>query len=135
MATGPSRIPISVATLFKIAGGTFIAGSTALYLLQKHTQRRVRQFPHYTETFKIISNHKELKLELGEPIQVGQLDLSDRRRNYVDKLESKLRIPISGPLNGGYVNVLATRSDETEDFKPKRLEFESAAGSILFYEA
>ncbi|KAI6240439.1 hypothetical protein M3Y99_00476400 [Aphelenchoides fujianensis] len=135
MAARPPVIRWTTATLLQIAAGTFVVGSTAIYVLQKQMQKKARQLPHYSEAFTIVKDHAQLKAALGEPIQIGQLDLADRRRNYVDKLESKLRIPISGPLDGGFLNVLATRADEGAEFKTKRLEFESDEGSFLVYES
>jgi hypothetical protein len=53
-------------------------------------QAKVRSLPHFKETFNIISKHEELLRTVGKPIQVGKVDLADRKSNYVDKLESKV---------------------------------------------
>jgi hypothetical protein len=53
-------------------------------------QAKVRELSHYKETFNIIKDHDQLLKVIGKPIQVGRVDLSDRKTNYVDKLESKV---------------------------------------------
>lgn len=81
---------MSTSTLLKIAGITFVTGSTAVYVMQKRLQSRVRDLPHYAEAFRIIADHERLRKALGEPIHIGEVDLSDRKNNYVDKTESRV---------------------------------------------
>ncbi|CAD6195189.1 unnamed protein product [Caenorhabditis auriculariae] len=98
----------------KIAAGGFIVGSTGLYLAQKSVQYKVRSLPHYKESLKIVGDHEKAKDVLGVPIQIGAVDLSDRLHNYVDKQKSRLRIPVTGAIDCGYMDVLATRGDEKD---------------------
>ena len=81
---------VQTSTLLQIATGTFLVGSVSLYLAQKRVQYRVRSLEHYQEAFKIISKHEEASELLGPPIQVGTVDLADRRRNYVGETDSRV---------------------------------------------
>jgi hypothetical protein len=38
----------------------------------------------------ILAKHKQATDALGIPIQLGDVDLSDRRNNYIDKFDSKV---------------------------------------------
>ncbi|WKY08744.1 hypothetical protein Q1695_007900 [Nippostrongylus brasiliensis] len=107
---------VQTSTLVKIAAGGFLVGSTALYLAQKSVQRKVRGLPHYTESLRIISDHERAKNALGPPIKVGSVDLADRRHNYVGKTTSMLRIPVTGTVSCGYLEVMAVRDDESAPF-------------------
>ncbi|CAD5219816.1 unnamed protein product [Bursaphelenchus okinawaensis] len=121
-------------TLVNVAIGTFLAGSSALFFLQKGMQNKVRNMAHYKESFNILSNHDKLLDEIGRPIQVGSVDLADRRRNYVDEKKSELRVPVSGPLSSGFINILAERKDKEADFKVSKLRFEGVDGEFIVYE-
>ncbi|KAK6058133.1 hypothetical protein COOONC_04301 [Cooperia oncophora] len=123
---------VQTATLVKIAAGGFLVGSTALYLAQKSVQRRVRNLPHYVESLKIVAQHEQAKEALGPPIKIGSVDLADRLHNYVGKTTSMLRIPVTGTISGGYMDVMAVRDSESEPFVTAkiRLILDEAAVSI-----
>ncbi|KAK6027813.1 putative GTP cyclohydrolase I feedback regulatory protein [Ostertagia ostertagi] len=123
---------VQTATLVKIAAGGFLVGSTALYLAQKSVQRKVRNFPHYIESLEIVAQHDRAKDALGPPIKVGSVDLADRRHNFVGKTTSMLRIPVTGTISGGYMDVMAVRDDESKPFVTAkiRLILDDAAISI-----
>ena len=82
---------MSTSTWLKIAGATFVTGSTAIFVFQKRLQSRVRALPHYTEAFQILAKHERLLSAIGEPIHVGEVDLSDRQNNFVSETESRVR--------------------------------------------
>uniref|UniRef100_A0A1I7S3L8 Mitochondrial import inner membrane translocase subunit Tim21 n=1 Tax=Bursaphelenchus xylophilus TaxID=6326 RepID=A0A1I7S3L8_BURXY len=128
-----SLIRLKTSTLVQIAAGTFLAGSSAIYFLQKSVQNKVRSSPHYKQAFEIISNHDRLLDELGKPIQIGTVDLADRRRNYIDEKISEFRVPVSGPLSSGYINIMAHRQDKDDEFKVSQLLFEGLDGEFLLY--
>lgn len=88
-----SLIRVRTSTLVQIAAGTFLLGSTGLYLLQRRLQGQVRDLPHYKESFEIISRHEQLLENLGKPIQVGRVDLADREHNFVGKETSEVTCP------------------------------------------
>uniref|UniRef100_A0A7E4W168 Cytochrome oxidase assembly protein 1 n=1 Tax=Panagrellus redivivus TaxID=6233 RepID=A0A7E4W168_PANRE len=125
---------VQTSTLVQVAAGTFLAGATGLYLAQKSMQYRVRSLTHYQEAFKIIGSHEAAQKLLGPPIQVGAVDFSDRRRNYVDNFDSKLHIPVAGTLSSGYVNVVAVRSVPTDGFETKLVELETDDLSVVIYD-
>lgn len=82
---------IQTSTLLQVAAGTFILGSTGLYLMQKNVQHRVRNLEHYKHAFQIISVHDDARSYLGPPITIGSVDLADRRNNYIGEKDSKVR--------------------------------------------
>lgn len=47
----------------------------------------------------------------------------------------QLRIPITGPLDGGYLHVFATREEETDAFKTSRIEWHADEGAFLIFAA
>ncbi|RCN25007.1 putative GTP cyclohydrolase I feedback regulatory protein, partial [Ancylostoma caninum] len=53
---------VQTSTLVKIAAGTFLVGSTGLYLAQKSVQRRVRSLPHYSESLQIVAEHDQARV-------------------------------------------------------------------------
>ncbi|VDM58247.1 unnamed protein product [Angiostrongylus costaricensis] len=108
---------VQTSTLVKIAAGGFLIGSTALYLAQKSLQRRVRSLPHYTECLEIVANHDRAREALGKPIQIGSVDIADRRHNFVGKTTSMLRIPVAGSVSSGFLDVMAIRENENSPFK------------------
>ncbi|KAK6009643.1 hypothetical protein OSTOST_25421 [Ostertagia ostertagi] len=128
------EIFVQTATLVKIAAGGFLVGSTALYLAQKSVQRKVRNFLHYIKVWKSSLNMtvQNSKDALGPPIKVGSVDLADRRHNFVGKTTSMLRIPVTGTISGGYMDVMAVRDDESKPFVTAkiRLILDDAAISI-----
>ncbi|KAH7729626.1 Cytochrome oxidase assembly protein 1 [Aphelenchoides avenae] len=126
-------LPVSTATLLQIAGGTFIAGTAVIYFGQKRLQSRVRSLPQYKETLAIVKEHQLACSKLGPPIQIGEVDLADRRSNYVAENESKLRIPVTGRIGAGYLNVTARRDDKESKFQTERVELEVDDG--VFTEA
>lgn len=77
--------PIRTSTLVQIAGGTFVLGSFGLWVSQKFLHNKVRDLPHFKESFNIVSKHEKALALLGKPIQVGQVDLSDRKNNFIGK--------------------------------------------------
>ncbi|PIO58598.1 hypothetical protein TELCIR_19962 [Teladorsagia circumcincta] len=83
---------------------------------QKSVQRKVRNFPHYIESLEIVAAHDRAKDALGPPIKVGSVDLADRRHNFVGKTTSMLRIPVTGTISGGYMDVMAVRDDQSKPF-------------------
>ncbi|CAI5448288.1 unnamed protein product [Caenorhabditis angaria] len=109
------------ATLVKLAAGVFVAGSTGLYLAQKQVQWKVRKLPHYNEGLRIVMEHPKALEAIGAPIQIGTVELSDRYHNYVDKMKSRLRIPVTGQLDCGFMDVLAIRPDENQDFETAKV--------------
>ncbi|MFH4978879.1 hypothetical protein AB6A40_005588 [Gnathostoma spinigerum] len=129
-----SRVKMS--TLIQIAGGTFVVGSTCVYLARKFVQWKVRALPHYREAFQIISHHDKALKALGPPIKVGDVDLTDRQRNYIDEFTSELRIPISGQVDGGFLDVFAVRNSRDAEFEMCRidLELEVAETRVVIYD-
>lgn len=93
-------MPVSTATLLQIAGGTFVAGTAVIYFSQKSVQKRVRNLPQYRETLLIVKQHDLACTKLGPPIQIGEVDLADRLRNFVGDKESKVASFISRRLLG-----------------------------------
>lgn len=127
-------LPLSTATLLQIAGGTFIAGTAVIYFGQKRLQSRVRSLPQYKETLVIVKEHQLACSKLGPPIQIGEVDLADRRSNYVAENESKLRIPVTGRIGAGYLNVTARRDDKESKFQTERVELEVDDGVFVIYD-
>ncbi|CAI4225427.1 unnamed protein product [Auanema sp. JU1783] len=122
------------ATLIKIAAGTFLAGSTGLYLAQKHVQKKVRSLPHYSESLRIVSEHETALSAIGAPIKVGAVDLADNRHNYVGKLKSQLRIPITGSLDCGHMDVMAVRTSEQSPFYTAKIRLDLQNGIVTIYD-
>ena len=76
---------------------------------------------------------------IGAPISVGSVELSDRAHNYVDKTTSRvsllllnsiqsddvihfqLRIPVTGLVDCGFMDVLAVRENEKEKFETAKV--------------
>uniref|UniRef100_A0A8R1ENC0 Uncharacterized protein n=1 Tax=Caenorhabditis japonica TaxID=281687 RepID=A0A8R1ENC0_CAEJA len=58
---------------------------------------------------------------IGAPISVGSVELSDRHHNYVDKTKSRLRIPVTGVVDCGFMDVLAVRDTEKEAFETAKV--------------
>ncbi|GMR48660.1 hypothetical protein PMAYCL1PPCAC_18855 [Pristionchus mayeri] len=102
-----SRVRLS--TLVQIAAGGFLAGATGLYIAQKSVQKKVRTLPHYSESLNIIAAHDKAREVLGTPIELGTVDLADRRHNYVDKTTSMLMVPVNGSMAAGFMEVRAVR--------------------------
>lgn len=97
-------------------------GSTGLYLAQKSVQWKVRALPHYNESLKIVFEHPKALEAIGAPISVGSVELSDRVHNYVDKTTSRLRIPVTGMVDCGFMDVLAIRDNEKEKFETAKVQ-------------
>ncbi|RCN32661.1 hypothetical protein ANCCAN_21522 [Ancylostoma caninum] len=125
---------VQTSTLVKIAAGTFLVGSTGLYLAQKSVQRRVRSLPHYCESLQIVAEHDQAREALGPPIQVGTVDLADRRHNYVGKTTSMLRIPVTGTLSCGYMDVMAVRDDEKSSFVTAKIRLVMDESAVSIYD-
>ncbi|KAJ1373840.1 hypothetical protein KIN20_038463 [Parelaphostrongylus tenuis] len=125
---------VQTSTLVKIAAGGFLAGSTALYLAQKTVQRRVRNLPHYAESLKIVANHDRAREALGEPIQIGSVDLADRRHNFVGKTTSRLRIPVAGTVSSGFLDVMAIRADEGSPFETAKIRLLMDDTAVSIYD-
>ncbi|ETN79515.1 putative GTP cyclohydrolase I feedback regulatory protein [Necator americanus] len=125
---------VQTSTLVKIAAGTFLVGSTGLYLAQKSVQRRVRNLPHYSEGLRIVGEHNQAREALGPPIQVGSVDLADRRHNYVGKTTSKLRIPVTGTVACGFMDVMAVRDDETSPFVTAKIRLVLDEDAVSIYD-
>uniref|UniRef100_A0A915BFK4 Uncharacterized protein n=1 Tax=Parascaris univalens TaxID=6257 RepID=A0A915BFK4_PARUN len=115
---------VKTSTLLQIAGGTLIIGSTFLYFAHKNVQRKVRALPHYRKAMQIVAEHEQARNALGPPIAVGNVDLADRRKNYVSDFISELRIPISGTVDGGFMEVRATRPSNEHPFETAQVELE-----------
>ncbi|CAJ0601960.1 unnamed protein product [Cylicocyclus nassatus] len=125
---------VQTSTLVKIAAGTFLVGSTGLYLAQKSVQRRVRKLPHYLESLHIVGKHDKAREALGPPIRLGAVDLADRRHNYVGKTTSMLRIPVSGVVSGGYLDVMAVRDDEKSPFVTAKIRLVMDDSAVSIYD-
>ncbi|EYC09753.1 hypothetical protein Y032_0059g3030 [Ancylostoma ceylanicum] len=125
---------VQTSTLVKIAAGTFLVGSTGLYLAQKSVQRRVRSLPHYSESLQIVAEHDQAREALGPPIQVGSVDLADRRHNYVGRTTSMLRIPVTGTLSCGYMDVMAVRDDEKSPFVTAKIRLVMDESAVSIYD-
>ncbi|KAK0398419.1 hypothetical protein QR680_002585 [Steinernema hermaphroditum] len=121
---------IRTSTLVQIAAGGFLIGSTAIYLAQKRVQHRVRSLPHYSEALKIVAHHEKARDSLGPPIVVGNVDLSDRHHNYIDKTKSMLRLPVSGEIDSGFLNVYAERKSTEDEFQTIYVDLELAEGVL-----
>ncbi|KAK5970759.1 putative GTP cyclohydrolase I feedback regulatory protein [Trichostrongylus colubriformis] len=125
---------VQTATLVKIAAGGFLAGSTALYLAQKSVQRKVRNLPHYKESLEVVAQHDQAKDALGPPIKVGSVDLADRRHNFVGKTTSMLRIPVTGTISAGYMDVMAVREHESEPFVTAKIRLMLNEAAVIIYD-
>ncbi|CEF62998.1 Cytochrome oxidase assembly protein 1 family-containing protein [Strongyloides ratti] len=142
---------IQISTLLQIAGGTLVVGGCLLWYSQKNVQTKVRNLPHYKESIDIISKHKKALSLLGSPVQLGNVDLYDRKNNFIGKDTSQLRIPISGTFNSGFINIHAQRFISTDEvnkedvgtglkaigkdnFITKSIELEMEDQTILIYE-
>lgn len=125
---------VQTATLVKLAAGGFLVGSTALYLAQKSVQRKVRRLPHYVESLEIVAHHDRAKDALGPPIQIGSVDLADRHHNYVGKTTSMLRIPVTGKIAGGYMDVMAVRENETSPFVTAKIRLILDDSAVSIYD-
>lgn len=42
------------------------------------------------EAFRVLSKHKKAMEFLGLPLTVGEVDLVDRKRNYIDERKSEV---------------------------------------------
>ncbi|EJW83394.1 hypothetical protein WUBG_05695 [Wuchereria bancrofti] len=73
---------------------------------------------------------------LGLPLTVGEVDLVDRKRNYIDERKSELRIPICGERDGGIMVVRAERDENGKDFETAQIELEldEAGDNIVIYD-
>uniref|UniRef100_A0A0N4ZTE9 Cytochrome oxidase assembly protein 1 n=1 Tax=Parastrongyloides trichosuri TaxID=131310 RepID=A0A0N4ZTE9_PARTI len=140
---------VSPLTLVQLACGSFVIGSGLIWYAQRNVQKKVRNLPHYKECFTIIAEHEKVISLLGKPIQIGQVDLTDRKSNFIGKDESQLRIPISGKFNSGFLNVHAKRitCEENKDgdtvglkaidnsnFVTNTIELELDDKTVLIYE-
>ncbi|PIC35259.1 hypothetical protein B9Z55_014674 [Caenorhabditis nigoni] len=84
---------VQTTTLVKVAAGVFVMGSTGLYLAQKSVQWKVRKLPHYNESLKIVFEHPK----------------------------ALLRIPVTGLVDCGFMDVLAVRETEKENFETAKV--------------
>jgi hypothetical protein len=125
---------VQTTTLLQIAAGTFLVGATGLYFAQKKLQDRVRSLPHYKEVFTIIGNHDGVKRLLGPPIAIGRVNLADRRNNFVSETDSNLRIPVSGTLSSGFLNVHAVRKNASDEFETNLIQLETPDSNIVVYD-
>ncbi|VDN55918.1 unnamed protein product [Dracunculus medinensis] len=76
------------------------------------------------KALQILSEHEKAMKNLGPPLRVGNIDLDDRERNYVGSSKSELRIPISGQLDGGFIEVRAQKQLPADDFITSQVELE-----------
>ncbi|CAB3406571.1 unnamed protein product [Caenorhabditis bovis] len=129
-----NEFQVQSATLVKLAAGVFVAGSTGLYLAQKSVQWKVRKLPHYSESLKIVYEHPKAIEAIGAPIQIGTVELADRRHNYVDKTRSQLRIPITGVVDCGHMDVLAVRDAENDEFQTAKVRLSLNGGVFTIYD-
>ncbi|KIH63584.1 putative GTP cyclohydrolase I feedback regulatory protein [Ancylostoma duodenale] len=97
---------VQTSTLVKIAAGTFLVGSTGLYLAQKSVQRRVRSLPHYSESLQIVAEHDQ----------------------------ARLRIPVTGTLSCGYMDVMAVRDDEKSPFVTAKIRLVMDESAVSIYD-
>ncbi|KAM3726339.1 Cytochrome c oxidase assembly factor [Dirofilaria immitis] len=103
---------------------------------QKKIQSKIREFSHYRGAFTVLSKHKKAIESLGLPLTVGEVDLVDRKRNYIDERKSELRIPICGERDGGIMVVRAERDEDGEDFETAQIELvlDEAGHNIIIYD-
>ncbi|KAK6750492.1 hypothetical protein RB195_002456 [Necator americanus] len=119
---------VQTSTLVKIAAGTFLVGSTeGLRIVGEHNQARV-------SLMKSSNPLLQLREALGPPIQVGSVDLADRRHNYVGKTTSKLRIPVTGTVACGFMDVMAVRNDETSPFVTAKIRLVLDEDAVSIYD-
>uniref|UniRef100_A0A1I8ADH2 Found in mitochondrial proteome protein 51 n=1 Tax=Steinernema glaseri TaxID=37863 RepID=A0A1I8ADH2_9BILA len=126
---------IRTSTLIQIAAGGFLLGATGIYVAQKRVQHRVRSLPHYSEALKIVAHHEKAREALGPPIVVGNVDLSDRRHNFVDNTSSMLRLPVSGEIDSGFLNVYAERKSLDEQFRTIYVDLELAESQVRIFDS
>ncbi|VDN05724.1 unnamed protein product [Thelazia callipaeda] len=108
---------------------------TQIYV-RKKIQNKVREFSHYRGAFSVLSRHKKAMDMLGLPLTVGEIDLIDRSKNYIDGRKSELWIPICGERDGGIMIVRAERDNEEQDFETVQLELQldEAGCNIVIYD-
>ncbi|CDH93010.2 Cytochrome Oxidase Assembly subunits [Caenorhabditis elegans] len=109
-------------------------GSTGLYLAQKSVQWKVRALPHYNESLKIVMEHPKALEAIGAPISIGSVELSDRLHNYVDKTTSRLRIPVTGVVDCGFMDVLAVRENDKTAFETAKVRLFLNDGVYTIYD-
>uniref|UniRef100_A0A914WBN9 Mitochondrial import inner membrane translocase subunit Tim21 n=1 Tax=Plectus sambesii TaxID=2011161 RepID=A0A914WBN9_9BILA len=102
---------VQLSTLVKVAGGTLVAGTCGMYFAHRVQQARVKAFPHYTEALKICKAHDKVTAALGEPIKLGDVDLKDYKRNYLGVAKSRLRVPMVGSRESGFLNIFALKAE------------------------
>uniref|UniRef100_A0A183V9S5 Tudor domain-containing protein n=1 Tax=Toxocara canis TaxID=6265 RepID=A0A183V9S5_TOXCA len=79
---------------------------------------------------QIVAEHEQARNALGPPVVVGNVDLADRRRNYISDFTSELgdcfqlRIPVAGDEDSGFMEVRATRVSSDCDFEMAQIELE-----------
>ncbi|OZC05223.1 hypothetical protein X798_07783 [Onchocerca flexuosa] len=128
-------------TVANIAGGgAVILICQLIYThiyLQKKIQAKIREFSHYKGAFTVLSKHKKAIEFLGLPLTVGEVDLLDTKRNYIDERKSELRIPICGERDGGIMVVRAERDENGENFEAAQIELvlDEAGRSIVIYDS
>ncbi|CAG9541135.1 unnamed protein product [Cercopithifilaria johnstoni] len=108
---------------------------THIYL-QKKIQAKIREFSHYRGAFTVLSKHKKAIEFLGLPLTIGEVDLMDRKRNYIDERKSELRIPVCGERDGGIMVVRAERDKDGEGFETAQIELEldEAGHNVVIYD-
>lgn len=121
------------------SGGAFILICQLIYThiyLQKKIQKKIRGFSHYRTAFTVLSKHEKAMEFLGLPLAVGEVDLVDRKRNYIDERKSELRIPICGEHDGGIMVVRAERDENGKNFETVQIELEldGAGDNIVIYD-
>ncbi|TMS38001.1 hypothetical protein L596_004817 [Steinernema carpocapsae] len=126
---------LRASTLVQIAAGGFLLGSTGLYLAQKRVQNRVRNLPHYKEALKIVAHHDKARESLGTPIVIGNVDLSDRHHNFVGSTTSELRLPVSGEIDSGFLNVYAERANPESEFQTVFVDLELAESQVRIFDS
>uniref|UniRef100_A0A915EN54 Uncharacterized protein n=1 Tax=Ditylenchus dipsaci TaxID=166011 RepID=A0A915EN54_9BILA len=112
---------ISYRFLTNAALGIFVVGTGSIVVGVKMMQYKVRNLPHYQEAFTILSKHKEALDILGPPIKLGDVDVMDRRFNYLGEYDSRFKVPISGKLNAGFLSIYARRKSKDGEFKTTKL--------------
>lgn len=100
---------VSMHTLIKIAtiGGAITAGIG--YATRGRIQTNIRNTEHFKTAVDELKAHRGAVYILGEPIEVGRVDIDDTTNNYTKDYTAQYRVPVSGVKKKGDLYFWAER--------------------------
>ncbi|KAK5648932.1 hypothetical protein RI129_003824 [Pyrocoelia pectoralis] len=115
---------ISNSTLMKIAAIGGLATATMGYALRSKINERISDTEYYKEAMHLTKHHRGVNYLLGEPLQMGKVDVTDTENNWTKTLSAHYEVPVKGSKQKGMLYFWAERKSELDKWSINRIELQ-----------